>query len=122
MPASAPKNKDVSFLEGCWRSEDPLYRQGTGEAVVVEYCFDKNGRGRRTHYEKDQQCTGPVQARFRGHSLALESEAISCPRGNGYARQSVECNHSNGKTYCRGTEPGANGKAHYWDAHFVRSR
>ncbi len=122
MPASAPKNKDVSFLEGCWRSEDPLYRQGTGEAVVVEYCCDKNGRGRRTHYEKDQQCTGPVQARFRGHSLALESEAISCPRGNGYARQSVECNHSNGKTYCRGTEPGANGKAHYWDAHFVRSR
>lgn len=119
IPDDAAKNKDLSFLEGCWVSETGLYSHPRNEPIVAEYCFDKNGRGRRFVRERNGQiCSGSAQAQFRGDGLTFEADNARCPRGGQYVPQKVECRGNNNSTQCSGNEMG--GKNLRWKARFKR--
>lgn len=120
IPDDAAKKQDLSFLEGCWVSETGLYSHPSNLPLVAEYCFDKNGRGRRFAREKGGRvCSGPAQARFRNGKLYFEADYAACPRGSRFVPQQVECTGSDNRTHCRGKEL-KEGHGTTWDARFKR--
>lgn len=119
IPRDAAKKKDLTFLEGCWTSETGLYSHPSNEPIIAEYCFDKNGKGRRFVRERNGQvCSGSAAARFSGNRLLFDSDSARCPRGGTYVPQKVECTGSENSTQCKGNELG--GARHKWDARFRR--
>ncbi len=119
IPEDAAGKKDLSFLEGCWVSETGLFSHPRNEPIVAEYCFDKNGRGRRFVRERNGQiCSGSARAQFRGDQLSFEADDARCPRGGQYVPQEVRCRGNNSSTQCNGHELG--GKNLRWDARFKR--
>ncbi|HJA78154.1 MAG TPA: hypothetical protein H9784_01085, partial [Candidatus Desulfovibrio intestinavium] len=120
IPDDAAKKQDLSFLEGCWVSETGLYSHPSNKPLVAEYCFDKNGRGRRFAREKGGRvCSGPAQARFRNGKLYFDADYAACPRGSRFVPQQVECTGSDNRTHCRGKEL-KEGRGTTWDARFKR--
>lgn len=119
IPRDAAKKKDLAFLEGCWTSETGLYAHPSNEPIIAEYCFDKNGKGRRFVRERNgQMCSGSATARFSGNRLLFDADSARCPRGGTYVPQKVECAGSENRTQCKGRELG--GARHKWDARFRR--
>ena len=119
IPSDAAKKNDLAFLEGCWTSETGLYSHPSNEPIIAEYCFDKNGKGRRFVRERNGQvCSGSAGARFQGNRLLFDSDPARCPRGGTYVPQKVECTGSERSTQCKGNELG--GSRHKWDARFRR--
>ena len=119
IPKDAAKKKDLSFLEGCWVSETGLFSHPANKPVIAEYCFDKNGRGRRfVREEGGRVCSGPSQARFNNGRLQFDAGPATCPRGSRFVPQRVECQGSQDSTQCRGQEQ--DGKRSTWKARFRR--
>ncbi|MDO5537214.1 MAG: SrfA family protein [Desulfovibrionaceae bacterium] len=119
IPKAAEKERDLSFLEGCWESSTGLVNREKQFDIKVEYCFDKKGRGKRHVHEvgaSGQKCTGTARARFSGGRLYIEDHGASCPRGGGYNSGTVVCTGSGSSTTCRGRQPGAKD----WKADFRR--
>ena len=117
IPKDAAREKDLGFLEGCWASETGLTAVPSGKPVVVEYCFDKNGNGKRyEHVEGRQSCVGPGTARFRGNSLHLESPYAECPDGSRFVPHSIDCTGFGRSTFCKGREH--DGDNTRWTARF----
>ena len=124
IPESAKKNKDVSFLEGCWDSDPGLVSMNTGEPIDVKYCFDANGRGTRsiTMTRSKDRCAGSVRAQFDAlGNLIINADGAPCGRGSSFVPQDVQCTQATGggKATCYGQERG--GKRNKWDAKFRRS-
>ena len=105
IPKDAAREKDLGFLEGCWASETGLTAVPSGKPVVVEYCFDKNGNGKRyEHVEGRESCVGPGRARFQGNRLHMESPYAECPDGTRFVPHSIDCTGSGRSTLCKGRE------------------
>jgi hypothetical protein len=136
IPDDARQKNDLSFLDGCWRCETGLVNSRTRRPVIVEYCFDKNGNGRRTVDERGGgNCSGPARAGFDGGGkLRIDAGNAPCPGGSGYVPQTVECTGTANATHCKGQEHygggsgggllgrifGGGGGSNQWDAKFYR--
>ncbi|MDR2487981.1 MAG: SrfA family protein [Desulfovibrio sp.] len=122
IPDDAKRNKDVSFLEGCWNSETGLRSDRTHEPIGVQYCFDANGQGTRTitkHQSRDR-CVGSVRSRFDSSGrLIIDADGSPCNKGGGFVPELVECSSTDGKADCFGKERG--GLQRKWKARFRRS-
>lgn len=117
IPKDAAKQKDLSFLEGCWASDTGLKAVPSGKPVIVEYCFDKRGNGKRyEHVEGNESCVGPGTARFQGNKLHMESPYAQCPDGTRFIPHSIDCTGSGNSTLCKGREH--DGKGTRWTARF----
>lgn len=102
---------DLSFLDGCWRSDlfkyAPAHRPG-----VITYCFKgTNGAGRILYRRLDQPeyfCSGPVQASYVGDRLRLHDTETTCSGGDKAYPADLDCRQSGGVAQCRGTsaQPG----------------
>ncbi|MBQ1421083.1 MAG: hypothetical protein IIZ02_06625, partial [Desulfovibrio sp.] len=124
IPDRAARDNDLSFLEGCWRSDSGLLNRETREPIIAEYCFNAQGRGTRLIREskKRQDCTGPATARFSQGRLIIDAGPAKCSRdGSGYVPQRVECTGKGDSTNCKGTERVGTGRQNRWDAPFKRS-
>ena len=105
IPKDAARQKDLSFLEGCWASDTGLTAVPSGKPVIVEYCFDKHGNGKRyEHVEGQESCVGPGRARFQGNRLHMESPYAECPNGTRFVPHSIDCTGSGRSTLCKGRE------------------
>lgn len=105
IPKDAARQKDLSFLEGCWASDTGLTAVPSGKPVIVEYCFDKHGNGKRyEHVEGQESCVGPGKARFQGDRLHMESPYAECPNGTRFVPHSIDCTGSGRSTLCKGRE------------------
>lgn len=105
IPRDAARRNDLSFLEGCWASETGLTAEPSGKPVIVEYCFDRNGNGKRfEHVEGQESCVGPGKARFQGQRLHMESPYAECPNGARFVPHSIDCTGSGRSTLCKGRE------------------
>ena len=115
IPDNAAKKKDFSFLKGCWESKTGMARTTDGSEVVVEFCFNKKGRGSVIVHEvgdgRGEKCKGSASARFKGDTLYIQSGVAYCPHGGGYSEQTVVCTGSGSSTYCNGHSQNINWKA-----------
>ena len=122
IPQDAKKNNDLSFLEGCWTSESPLFDTVTNKPLEVTYCFDAKGRGTRAIESVSYgRCVGPVRAKFGSGEgdLHMDADSASCAKGGAFVGHLVECDGQGpGQTQCYGQELG--GKRNKWDAIFRR--
>lgn len=117
IPKDAAKQNDLSFLEGCWASETGLTAVPADKPVIVEYCFDKQGNGKRyEHVEGRKSCVGPGRARFQGNRLHMESPYAQCPDGTRFVPHSIDCTGSGRSTLCKGREHDADNTR--WTARF----
>ena len=117
IPENAAREKDLSFLEGCWASDTGLKAVPSGKPVIVEYCFDKRGNGKRyEHVEGQESCVGPGTARFQGNRLHMESPYAQCPDGTRFIPHSIDCTGSGNTTLCNGREHDDKGTR--WTARF----
>ena len=74
IPEEAWEDRDLSFLDGCWRliSNYTLYRRGflgfglqEIQVNAWEACFDESGFGsQRMLFHDGTECSGPIGARF----------------------------------------------------------
>jgi hypothetical protein len=55
---------DISFMEGCWRSDSKLVLTTTGQPLFHMYCFDKTGTGTLVTELKD--ASGKLLAIYDG--------------------------------------------------------
>jgi hypothetical protein len=119
IPDAARKNKDVSFLEGCWNSRTDLRSDRTNEPLGVQYCFEANGQGTRsiTKPESQDRCFGSARAKFDSAGrLIINSDRAACNKGGGFMPESVECSSADGKADCSGTS-----SQRKWKARFHRN-
>ncbi len=119
IPRDAPRNNDLSFLEGCWRSVTDLYNNN-GTPIEGEYCFDRNGKGRRfVRQENGVRCSGSARARFQGSRLHIESDWAACRGKQKYVPQNIDCQGTGASTSCQGRDSGG-GLHSRWKAGFVK--
>lgn len=122
IPEDAKKNNDLSFLEGCWQSDSPLFDTTTGKPIEVTYCFDANGRGTRAIQSVSYgRCVGPVRAGFGGGDgdLRMDADDATCAKGSSFGGHLVDCyGKGPGQTQCYGQE--RKGKRNKWEATFIR--
>lgn len=108
IPKDAEKNKDLSFLTGCWKTDDKY--GGTWDTndireISVRLCFDRNGRGQYNITDKRGVFSGPLTARLNNGKLSLKA-------GNAYAKGQIAyytpsdmfCNGSGDNTRCQRIE------------------
>ncbi len=99
VPERNWRDRDVSFLQGCWRlaSDYRITRRDTGEVFATrnwQMCFDGQGNGTQTLvFDNGLRCEGPVQAAFTpGGSLAItDTGDVPCSNGSTIDRRITEC-------------------------------
>lgn len=125
IPENAGERKGVDFLEGCWGTGSGLVESEQGTPVVVEYCFDRNGRGHRIIREKDSGaiCRSSASAAMKGNRLKIDAARADCKGASRdeYVPQSIECTGKGASTRCKGRESDKGGNVVQWDADFART-
>lgn len=115
IPDDAKKSGDLSFLKGCWNNTTGLFNAKTKEPVVIEYCFDANGKGRSTVIETSgRRCSAPSSARFdeSGKLVIEDQDHMRCPGGGNYTKNRVDCTSEGGQAKCDGVPE----KGQRWNA------
>lgn len=93
----------VSFLEGCWRS---AIRLSDGTNMMMRFCFDANGKGKRTDtYKRDgSHCDTPTEARWEKNVLSFSFGQFHCSNRPGGRDVPIVCTGCGNTTKCIGTE------------------
>jgi hypothetical protein len=121
IPPDAKATKKVDFMEGCWKSQASLVSRANGRPIIVDYCFDANGNGKRKLQEAGGlTCTGRAKATMsaNGDLFITDVGPAACSDGqSGYSANTIQCSSgAEGRADCHG-ESSSNNK---WDASFHR--
>ena len=94
--------RDLSFLEGCWVTNSPVFNDRTGRPIVVRYCCDDtSGAGTVVVDETTESaCSGPITASRSGNSLTIEQGEAVCPNGRRWNRQTIACTSGADRATC----------------------
>ena len=102
--------QNMNFLEGCWNAPSGLVNMDTNQPVIVEYCFENNGKGsvRITEFDRSgkpkRTCEGSAQARMDDGKLHIDDNGAACPDNSIYYGNQVICyKDKKGNTVCKGT-------------------
>lgn len=133
IPPAAPAQKDLAFLDGCWRS-DPV-TGGTWDnphmprtSAVAEMCFDTHGNGRITVRDGSLVCRGGARASFRGKNLIIDSDNAKCPPNSrqikNFTLRHWKCQGSGRATQCflLSINPSGRHEVNVFRTHLKRSR
>ncbi len=99
IPERDWREREVSFLEGCWRlaSDYRITRRDTGQVFAARewrMCFDRNGAGSQTlEFENGARCESAVQAEFApdGSLLVIDGGDVPCDNGSNIDRRIMQC-------------------------------
>jgi hypothetical protein len=97
-----PKNrKDLSFLEGCWKSSTPIADASTNIPLEARYCFDGNkGIGQFfINLSDGNKCTSPLQAKRQGKVLLMTYANMDCAKGH-FPPAKIICHQENSIALC----------------------
>jgi hypothetical protein len=100
---------DLSFLEGCWKSDAGLKNSSTGMPIVIIYCLDANGKGTSTIDLYDnrnrylERCSGPATSRREGNKVIISNTGPACPKsGTRFTPDYLTCSSGKrGRTACQ---------------------
>lgn len=119
---SLPSDQDatLSFLEGHWRCNTGLGRTSDNQPVVVEFRFDKQGKGTAAIRElSGRQFTASARAAYKKGRLRINTSEF-CAKGtnNRYSKSYIECAEQGEHALCKGR----NGGITWSGASFIRLR
>ena len=107
MPA--PTN-NMSFLQGCWRTDPFRHERNQPQAGVSSYCFDANGNGQLEWRRGRTACRTQAQARFEGQTLRIRDGNSSCNDGSRWYADQLVCQRgADNVAQCSGRSQGAFG-------------
>ncbi|MDR2339406.1 MAG: hypothetical protein LBF40_04655 [Deltaproteobacteria bacterium] len=95
---------DLSFLKGCWKSDDDLGTVLDTQSANFVICLDHKGTGTLTAQEFDSAgrkidtCSAGVTSSRDGHIVMMEVQLSQCGKGDGYQPFSLVCANGPGKT------------------------
>lgn len=106
---SIPEGEDLSFLDGVWRCDmGNLRSTSTGEAIQVEFSFDKNGKGLSTVKERSGTVYhGKVKVRLKNRVLDISTTKYRNPNSaKYYVEENFRCvqNEKLQKALCSSTK------------------
>ena len=119
---SLPSDQDatLSFLEGHWRCNTGLSRTSDSQPVVVEFSFDKQGKGTAAIRElSGRQFIASARATYKKGRLRINTSEF-CAKGtnNRYSKSYIECAEQGERALCKGR----NGGIIWSGASFIRLR
>lgn len=102
------RDTTLSFLEGHWRCNTGLVRVSDDQPVVVEFRFDKQGKGTAIVHElSGEQYIASAQAAYRkGHLRINTSDFYSEKTQGRYNKSYIECVDQGGRALCKGKNGG----------------
>lgn len=106
---SIPDNADnVDFLEGKWRCETDLINLETNSPIVMEFVFDKSGKGHTRIREKDGRVfAGSATASLAGNTLNVKVGKLVTPKGGAsYNGSNINCKQKGAVAVCSGKNTG----------------
>lgn len=120
LPDTSPAQPDTAFLAGTWICDAGL-ADSSGQPVVVVYAFNGHGEGvvSITGATGVGPCRGRATSRLDTNGvLTIETDSsISCPGGQSFRGQTVECRRIGADTQCRGRNAGSETT---WEAVFIK--
>jgi hypothetical protein len=125
VAAGAAPTRDMSFMEGCWRS-DPFKHTPIHPPGVSEYCFDAEGLGRFTFRREEgsssKSCSTEATGEFDGTVLLLRDGDTTCSDGTPWLQDRLNCTaDADGVAVCRG-ESDNSGEIFRWSVNLHRQR
>ena len=108
IPEDAAAKNDLSFLEGCWVTDDLRgyfgvwnNPQAKGEKHRAKLCFKPDGSGSFMSDHRGKPCSGPARAQFGGDILRVRTREAHC-RGASvkFAPRVFECRGTAANTEC----------------------
>lgn len=121
IPEDAGKDGDLSFLAGVWECDTGLSETATNAPITVLYTFDDKGTGYvAINSPTKGLCKGEATAEIGADGLLTiqTGTRITCPSGNPFSGQTVQCRDSNGQAQCTGRNLSASGGE--WNAVFFK--
>ncbi len=99
IPEDAWKQRDISFLKGCWNLDSHYQTKDaeTGRIREVkdwQVCFDAAGQGRQTlTFDDGSSCTGPMLGKFDDQDQLLLQDTGNLPCEGGFYiyRRQITC-------------------------------
>ncbi len=82
---------NMSFLEGCWRTDPFRHERNQPQAGVSSYCFDANGNGQLEWRRGRTACRTRAQGRFEGAVLRLRDADTTCNDGSHWYADQLTC-------------------------------
>ena len=82
---------NMSFLQGCWRTDPFRHERGQAQPGVSSYCFDANGNGQLEWRRGRTACRTSAQARFEGAVLRLRDADTNCNDGSRWYADQLVC-------------------------------
>ncbi len=114
-----PESASMSFLEGHWRCNTGLARTVDNQPVVVEFQFDKNGKGSAMVREQSgKKFKATASADYRNGTLRINTSDFygNKPSDGKYHRSIIQCTNVRGYAMCNGR----NGGISWHGASFIR--
>lgn len=113
-----PKADNMSFLEGRWRCETGLARVSDNQPIVLEFSFDKNGKGSAFIVEQDgTRYDASARASYVKGTLRVNTSEFRSKKSRGaYSKSKIECRDQGGHALCNGEDGGAT----WSNAQFIR--
>ena len=107
MPA--PTN-NMSFLQGCWRTDPFRHERNQPQAGVSSYCFDASGNGQLEWRRGRTACRTRAYSRYEGAVLKLRDADTTCNDGSRWYADQLFCRRgADDVAQCSGTSRSAFG-------------
>lgn len=115
---------DLSFLQGCWRTDPFRHHAQQSGPGVSEYCFDANGRGSFVFRRGGMTCRTAAQGRYEGTVLRLRDADTTCSDGTTWYQDRLDCTvGADSVAVCRGeASSGLFGGLNRWTVNLHRVR
>ena len=98
---------NMSFLEGCWRTDPFRHERNQPQAGVSSYCFDANGNGQLEWRRGRTACRTRAQGRFEGAVLRLRDADTTCNDGSHWYADQLTCQRgADNVAQCSGSSRG----------------
>jgi hypothetical protein len=109
---------DLSFIQGCWRTEPFKHKPSQNNPSISTYCFDQNGKG---WLENSQNlfCRPAAEARYVGNELTINDS--DCPP-SWFADHLICRRDVDGTALCRGEAQIPGQPPHQWTVRMQRMR
>lgn len=103
IPEDAMMNNDLSFINGCWRSDGINYYTDPRRPYVApaEFCFNSTGNGSFYAFPKGTKCVSNANAFFRGSMLIINTYKGTCADPSRFLMpRTFQCEGTGENTMC----------------------
>ncbi|MDP2334065.1 MAG: SrfA family protein [Reyranella sp.] len=98
---------NMSFLQGCWRTDPFRHSRNQPQPGVSSYCFDANGNGQLEWRRGRTACRTRAQGRFEGAVLRLRDADTTCNDGSRWHADQLTCQRgADNVAQCSGSSRG----------------